>query len=342
MIKTTDLVKSGIISQTDAESLAERRIRTDEDLWKRVGDNLIVGLQEVNQETSVAVPRLMAILSAHSVRRAKEIDQWWPRHWLLITSVLTLIVFAFLFFRAIGFLGSIPPPIGLQQRIVVATRDLPSGQSLRPSDVYTALLVPASDYFTDTSQVIGLVMTQSVQERKPLRHADVLRQQVVATQDIEAGKVIPSSAISLTWTTYRPLAIMDLGEVVSRVALRPVKSGQAITSDILTPPAQYSVPVVSVAGGLPAFHVITEADLVTKTVPYNTPGVTPLGALVGRYTLQSIPQGVPISADRISTLALENADIAELQKRYVLTIPVRNSTVSSAITQAVHISLLQS
>jgi flagella basal body P-ring formation protein FlgA len=239
MLKIDDLLKHKIITQPEAEALRNARISTDEQLWALLGndfksDAFDANINRVSADKKVGIPTLYKVLSAESVVKSKaEYDPFLRRNWLLLVlGITTVLLLCGLGARALGFLQGVPQPLGLQDYVVLAARDLEVGRTLQPADIYTALLLPQPGFFTTTDikmeQMHGWILARGVQGQRPLRFQDVLRPQVIAVRDLPVGEIIARDAVSLSWTTYHPKALTLVSAAIGRTTQHGLRSGEVV------------------------------------------------------------------------------------------------------------------
>ena len=262
----TDITKLKGISDVEAASLRKIGIKTVEELWVRIGKDPAGGVSEVAKDSGILTTRLTHLLAAEALQVGK---------WGKLKSALTIGLALVLAFVALGLLVTI---VRLRSTAVVARNGLEAGRVLRSGDIYATTMAPGVNYFTSTEQITGLVLAAGVSQGEALRHEDVLRPQVVATTNITANTIIARDAVSLTWSVYQPGAAIDVEQVAGQKALYPFQSGEVILSGFITPTVimTTSQVVVSATGGLPAFHVITATDVITKALPRQSDAFTDL------------------------------------------------------------------
>lgn len=263
------------ITVAEIGKLGAQRIETVEQLVAlfNVGD--ADSLARLAERTKISQGRLIELVPTASVpvhtwpnewieelavrllQESKTEGTWWQRRregllgfksgvqksWISWgTNLPILILFAGLLcllalgLRAEGMLGGLPQPLGLRDKILIAARDLKSGSTLRSGDLSEALLPSRDDYFPADAKLDGLVLARNISLQKPLRHEDVLRPQVVAVRDIQAGAPVEKDAVTLVWTPYQTGAALKLEEVTGRPAKQHFRKDSIILSEFIEQP----------------------------------------------------------------------------------------------------------
>jgi flagella basal body P-ring formation protein FlgA len=236
--------KPRILTPAEVRDLRKDGIKTPDDLWARVSENYGPQLKEVSERTGVSRTKLEDLLAAEE-GRATEFKEGGLgealRLWLkrlrrlplgLEGSMFVLLLLVVLFlFRAIEVRESLPSPIGLQSRVLVARRDLKAGTALKPEDFDAAYLVSGEGYVPATEQLAGYFLTRDIAWGKALGFTDVKRQQLVAAKDIPAETTLGAGLVNPAWTPYQANALTELGQVEGRTSRHPIPSGSVVLFD---------------------------------------------------------------------------------------------------------------
>jgi Flp pilus assembly protein CpaB len=81
---------------------------------------------------------------------------------------------------------------------------------------------------------VGFRLASDLAAGSPLHFADVLREQVIALQDLPGGATVPADAVASHWSVYRPDALVDLRQVIGRRILLSIRKGEILTRDQLS------------------------------------------------------------------------------------------------------------
>ena len=102
-----------------------------------------------------------------------------------------------------------------------------------------------------------------------MRHADILRLQVVALRDVPAHEVIPANAVALKWTPYEPDTLTRLEQVAGRTVRQAIREGHVIHAGSMDI-RHYLVRqvVVKTPAGFAPFEVIRAGDVTLKEAAY--------------------------------------------------------------------------
>ena len=219
------------ISPEEKEILRSACFETTERLWEELSkdrDGVFFKLGNAG----LSYERIRAIVSAAAEfswrdRIAKHVPDA-----LVALVVLGLLA---LTLRAAGGLNRLPAPWGLPDKVAIAGQDLSANHVLQQGDLHMASLPRGTTSFTSTDLLQGLVLAHSVSRLQPLRFADVLRLQLVATTDISSGATLAAGAVALRWSPFSPPAELAVGPVVGHHALRALYSGSVVTRDAIGP-----------------------------------------------------------------------------------------------------------
>jgi Flp pilus assembly protein CpaB len=117
-----------------------------------------------------------------------------------------------------------------RESVVVAARDLESERVLRAGDLSQVQLTKIGDNYVteDLSKLTGWVLVHDIAPGEPIRFEDILRPQVVATQDLASGMVITPDAVSLAWKPYDPDAVDEVDKVACYKAKYPIQRSKVV------------------------------------------------------------------------------------------------------------------
>jgi hypothetical protein len=168
----------------------------------------------------------------------RKAEPWFRHHLLDCVVVLSIVGLVLLIFRAAGAFDDYPSPLGLRDRVVVTRRDLRAGEVLHVERDLSQARLPTKDtYFTSTAGLEGLILTRDVSSQKPLRSADLLRFQVIATKDINSGEQITPDAVTLAWSAYHPKALVRMDDATNRQSQYAIRKSTVILADAVPPKA---------------------------------------------------------------------------------------------------------
>ena len=297
---------------------------------QRIGDNYAPQLDQIAKQTGVSRDRLSWALTELGLSEADQERGWWPRrHWLDVAVMLLIAAAVWVSWRAWNPLG---------ETVLVAGRDLKANTVLKATDLAPARLRPGDDYFADEKELQNLILARSIPRGKPLQFKDVLQLQVVAAQDMPAGAVIASDAISLTWTAYEAGAALISESVAGRKALRALRKGDPVlVADV--EPAAAPVPQVVVAadGGLEPLQIVGPNDVRMEEAPRADDSFTSTTDVVGRYALAAAPKGEVLRSGQVSQSQLARAD---MDGRELVSLPFGIAAVSRTVAPGTNVSLL--
>jgi hypothetical protein len=205
---------------------------TTEVLWEKLREDQKDVTKKLADE-GVSHDRIYTLFAAAAESRSwrYRAEQHVPDA-ILVVVALALIA---LLVRGLGGASRLPSPWGLSERVTIAVRDLPANHVLEPEDMERALLPRGTTSFTSTNQLTGLVTAHSVSRLQPLRFADVLQLQVVATTDIPRGAMVAAGEVALRWSPFSPIAERELSPVVKHTTRRALLAGSVVTSDTIGP-----------------------------------------------------------------------------------------------------------
>ena len=207
-------------------------IETTEALWERVaGDRDAVFRTLQNDGLPYNRERILLAAGAELPTGRSELARHLPD--LLIVAVV--VVLAIISVRAAGRLSILPSPWNLPDRVAIASHDLAANQVIEQGDLYLATLPRGTSSFTSTALLQGLVISHTVTRLQPLRFADVLRLQVVATSTITAGTSILTGSVALQWSPFSRTAELALNGVVGHKSSRALYAGSVVTGDAVVP-----------------------------------------------------------------------------------------------------------
>lgn len=321
-----------------ARNTDDEPITTFDQLWERIGANYDEGIELVAHTKGVSVERLREVLIEQALREKDQAgSSLLVRNWLVVALVTGLLVLVSLVLRLLGTFAWLPPPLGVSTSIIVAANELAVGDVIRPEDLARARRPLTTDSFTETTVLEGLVVGQAVRRGQPLRFGTLTRLQVAATEDLGAGVIVPTTAITLAWSTYDPTAATQLSQVEGQQTRRPLKKDVLIPLAALEPAPQVDQVVVAVSDGLPAFHRIVAADLTRELKPRVTGSYSTVDELEGRYTLRAVPAGARVLANDVSTGRIEPD---ALTGRAIVSVPVQRAAVPSSLALPARVTLL--
>jgi hypothetical protein len=224
----------------DAESLLAGDIKTSDDLWNTIGQDPDNGISVFAFLKNLQTEQVIKAMVDRGVDeyRLKEASnrRRLSRFWLEISLCTGALLLIALGLRAFGFLGFLPQPLGLSDKVAIAARDLESGRMLRASDLYYARLSPRPNYFNvliNNPEGLILKTNTSVSHLKPIHFQDVLRLQVTAKADIVAHAKIKPDDVILTWSAYQPDAFTNLASLSNYKPHHAIQSGTVITCESL-------------------------------------------------------------------------------------------------------------
>ena len=220
------------ISPEEEGILRSAGFETTEKLWEELGKDrggvfLKLGNAGLSYDRMRAVVSAAADVSTWRSRVAKHVPDALVAFLALGLLALTL--------RAAGGLNRLPAPWGLPDKVAIAGQDLAANHVLQQGDLHMASLPRGTTSFTSTDLLQGLVTAHAVSRLQPLRFADVLRLQVVATTDITSGATLTTGAVTLRWSPFSPPAELAVGPVVGHHTLRALYSGSVVTRDAIGP-----------------------------------------------------------------------------------------------------------
>lgn len=220
------------LSGDERRQLLQKRISSDDGLWQAIGVDFDGGLEKLASESSIRRDRLVEILVDSSLREATPGGsrwlQWASRHTLDLLVFCSFLLLAALCLRAGGWLSWLPPPWGLTRKIPIAASDLRKGQVLRPDDFVEVWLNPRRDQFRTPADVEGFRLLRDLSSGSPVSFGDVMREQVVALQDLPRGKPVDARSIAIRWSRYQTAAALDLWQVAGRKTRNPIRQGEVI------------------------------------------------------------------------------------------------------------------
>lgn len=262
------------ITSGEVEKFCRANISTVEDFLAQIDPDFIYGIIFMFLHTGIKPSRLLELLppdrlkvdslpdtwveelADRVLRQAPPDDRWFKRcrqglqrftlglkgNWLgwrknlpifvLVGGLLAVLV---LTLRAAGALPWLPSMLALRDQVLVTADDMEAGRTLKPGDLYPALLPLENDYFKPGANLEGLILARKISSRTALRTRDVLRSQVVATNDIKANAVIRKEQVTLAWTPYQPGAALTLEEVYGHKATQPLRKDGIILSEFVAP-----------------------------------------------------------------------------------------------------------
>jgi hypothetical protein len=97
--------------------------------------------------------------------------------------------------------------------------------------------------------------------------------------------------------------------------------------------------LVNANAGLPAFHVISESDVVVGRTVRRTDSFSDKSDVVGRYTLKNISPGTVLVGSQLSKSRLSRT---EVESRTVLSVPLRSGSLLLPLEPGTHVRLLLS
>lgn len=172
-------------------------------------------------------------LGLRARQAAGRAETWVRQHLLDLALIGGAGLVGFLFLRALGSFGAMPPPWGLGRRYAVAARDLKKDQVLQSRQVHFALLPPAQNYFTGADGLEGLILARDVPRQKPLRHEDLLRLQVVAVRDIAQGETLAAADLRLEWRPLQLNALLRAADAENTKARLAIRKDYVVTEEQL-------------------------------------------------------------------------------------------------------------
>ena len=339
-----------------------------QDVWQFIGQDPDAGIDklatllawhdsnlptgELPESVRVEKERLIALLSAMVELEVEEGNFFsWPEeqvtsprrpnaslraNWLEAIIILGVIVLAVLTLRALGWL---PRPLDPGDPILIAARDLDAGTVIREADLVGARF-GATDAFTDTSQLHGLLLANALEKGGIVRRSDVVRLQAVASKDIPVTTLFTRDNLTVTWSAFQPNAVLDKARLVGHKALGDVRSGQVVTSDLAeSTPALVEHLVVSGSIELPAFHIMSANDVKSAQGPPVEGSFRTENDVIGRYALEPLAPGVTLRTEQMSQARLSPEDVLSRRALSVL-LPENAATLS--VQQGAHVSLLLS
>jgi hypothetical protein len=220
------------LSEDEVRRLGEEGISSEDGLWQAVGADFDRGLEELAHSTGIPRNRLVGILVGSTLREASPGKprwlKWMSRHTPDLLALCAFLFLAVLCLRAGGWLSWLPPPWGLTQRIPIAADDLRKGQVLRTDDLVEVWLNPRRDSFRNPADVEGFRLLRDLGAGSPVRFSDVMREQVIALQDLPRGKAISAGTLAVRWSPYQADAALDPWQVIGREARNPIRQGEVI------------------------------------------------------------------------------------------------------------------
>jgi Flp pilus assembly protein CpaB len=157
-------------------------------------------------------------------------DPWLARHWPDLGLLAIVVGLLYLGLRAVGL-----APWALTDTALVASHDLHAGASIRHEDLRLVRRPAQQDTFSGPDGLEGLILGKDVRRGQALREEQVLRWQVVATADVPNGAKVLASYLGLAWSPYESGAELELGDVIGKMAVRPVERGKTVVVDDLVP-----------------------------------------------------------------------------------------------------------
>lgn len=311
----TDITKIPGVSEAEVTSLWKQGIKNTDDFWLKVGQDYDANLQVLANTTGISKDRLADILAESLVyQQASGETNWLKRHRVQVLGLVLLLVLGGLVARALGAFEGIPPPLGLQQTVVVATHDLSKGATITKNDITISRLTFQEGYFTSTLDLDYLVLAADVPRGRPVRARDVLQPQVVAAANIVSGNIIASEMVTVTWSSYITPTYSSVDMVVGRPAKRDIMRGQAIVADFVGGRSPTAMQVVA-QREIGALQMLTATDLGVSDTPLVRDALTEVNSAVGKLLLQPLLPGGTLRQTHL-------LDPAELNGRTVLVVPV--------------------
>lgn len=226
------------VRRHEKAQLHQEKIFSDDDLWRAVGKDFDGGIEALAAKIGIARERLVEILAeCAKLEPDPTRSHWlaWPsQHALDLLVLAAVLLLTVLSFRAGGWLARWPPPWGLTEKIPVTAKSLEKGQVIRAGDLATAWLNPQPDEFRKPRDVVGFRLAADLAAGSTIRFADVMREQVIALQDLPSGAAVPAGAVASRWSAYRPDALLDPRRVIGQRLLSSVRKGEIITQDQLS------------------------------------------------------------------------------------------------------------
>ena len=227
------------VRRHETTQLHQEKIFSDDDLWRAVGEDFDGGIDTLAGKTGIPRQRLIEILAECATREPDPTrSRWlaWPsRHALDLLVLAVVLLLTVLALRAGGWLSHWPAPWGLTEKIPVTAKGLEKGQMIRAGDLTAAWLNPEPDQFRSPRDVVGFRLAADLAAGSPLHFVDVLREQVIALQDLPGGSSVPAGAVARRWSVYRPDAFVDPGRVIGQRVLSSIRKGEVISMDQLAP-----------------------------------------------------------------------------------------------------------
>ncbi len=327
----TDIGELRGATEAEIAKLRANGFETIEALEARIKEGRYGAIEQIAADTEIKKQRLIELL----VARGEEPRRGVGRHVLATVGIL-------LAFGALAALALLlGPALRPGDSVVTATRNLETGDVLRPDDLSRTVLLRGRDYFNvDPNELHGLVLARDVMAGRPLRHEDVLRPQVVAVKDLAAGTPVARGDVKLAWSAFEPAGLLQASAAVGHPLRRPLRKDQVVPSAAVAPiPTPQMAPQLQVVptAGLAPYQVIRIEDVKLTVAPKQTAAVASLPAAEGRYALRAIPHGAVLRSGDLSEARLP---ASSLVGRHILSIPIRVENLSAAVVPGAQVSLL--
>lgn len=161
---------------------------------------------------------------------------------------------------------------------------------------------------------------------------------VVARSNIASGEIITPDTIAVSWSGYHAGTAVKTDQIIGHKAKRDIRKGELILREFVEPELMLAKQVVVKAPtGLPAFHILAHEDIEVKEIPIVPEAFNKPEEMIGRFLLESVPQGAILRAEQLSDIRLSHQEMAG---RQLLILPVRVETLIPAIKPKAHVSLL--
>lgn len=360
--ETTDI--GDLRGATDEE---EERFRgqgwtTVEALWAAAAEK---GLPRVASDVAIPTPRLLALLAAYELDKADGKHRFWlARFWL---EALLITVAAFLIFELIDLKWN------SRDTFVVTTRDLRAGAPLGADDLSVARIgifghyFESTDYFPTRDRILpprqapgsatqrcpGLAplpaltassitseeprLARDVPAGRPLRFADVLTPQVVATRDIPIGAIVTSDAMVSTSAPYRPEAFgCQPLDFAGRAAQVTIRAGDPLTPASVGPAPRFASQVVA-SRALSPLETVASEDVRIEFRPWEPGALLAVDDVLGRYPVQEVPAGATVRVSHLGVID-RGADPAAIAAAGSITVEV--AALSQSVQPGSRVSLV--